>query len=180
MHKKHPVATKRVVRAILKAADICVSDPERVARLLVDGGYTKQYDYALQALREIPYAKWRDYRPGGHDPVLLAAPARGRHDQVEPAEDHRRWHRLALPQRAQARVEDMSRWLGTHSVAGAACPGPAHAHDAPHDQRLPIIGPAPDFTLTSQDGMRVSLRDFRGKVVAVTSSSRPAPTSARC
>jgi protein SCO1/2 len=46
-------------------------------------------------------------------------------------------------------------------------PWPAHAHDAPHDQRLPTIGPAPDFTLTSQDGARVSLRDFRGKVVAV-------------
>jgi len=44
---------------------------------------------------------------------------------------------------------------------------PAHAHDAPDDQRLPAIGPAPDFTLTSQDGARVSLRDFRGKVVAV-------------
>jgi protein SCO1 len=45
---------------------------------------------------------------------------------------------------------------------------PAHAHDAPHDQRLPAIGPAPEFTLTSQDGAPVSLRDFRGKVVVVT------------
>ncbi len=45
---------------------------------------------------------------------------------------------------------------------------PAHAHDAPHSQRLPIIRTAPDFTLTSQDGMRVSLRDYRGRVVAVT------------
>jgi protein SCO1 len=44
----------------------------------------------------------------------------------------------------------------------------AHAHDAPHSQRLPIIRTAPDFTLTSQDGTRVSLRDFRGRVVAVT------------
>jgi protein SCO1 len=44
----------------------------------------------------------------------------------------------------------------------------AHAHDAPHSQRLPIIRTAPDFTLTSQDGIRVSLRDFRGRVVAVT------------
>jgi protein SCO1/2 len=44
---------------------------------------------------------------------------------------------------------------------------PAQAHDAPHDQRLPTIGPAPDFTLTSQDGARVSMRDFRGKVIAV-------------
>ena len=46
--------------------------------------------------------------------------------------------------------------------------GPLHAHDAPDDQRLPAIGPAADFTLTSQDGRRVSLRDYRGKVVAVT------------
>jgi protein SCO1/2 len=46
--------------------------------------------------------------------------------------------------------------------------GPAHAHDAPHDERLPTIGQAPDFTLVSQDNVRVSLRDFRGKVVAVS------------
>jgi protein SCO1/2 len=45
---------------------------------------------------------------------------------------------------------------------------PVQAHEAPHDQRLPTIGPAPAFTLTSQDGARVSLHDFRGKVVAVT------------
>jgi protein SCO1/2 len=44
---------------------------------------------------------------------------------------------------------------------------PVHAHDAPHDQRLPTIGQAPDFTLVSQDGLPVSLRDFRGKVVAI-------------
>ncbi|WP_072642859.1 SCO family protein [Sinorhizobium americanum] len=45
--------------------------------------------------------------------------------------------------------------------------GPAQAHDASQDQRLPTIGAAPDFTLTSQDGVPVSLRDLRGKVVAV-------------
>ena len=59
--EKHPVATKRVVRAILKAADLCATDPVRAARLLVDGGFTPRYDYALQALQEVPYDKWREY-----------------------------------------------------------------------------------------------------------------------
>jgi len=30
---------------------------------LVDGGFTARYDYALQALREIPYDKWREWDP---------------------------------------------------------------------------------------------------------------------
>lgn len=33
---------------------------------------------------------------------------------------------------------------------------------------LPRIGPAPEFTLTTQDGQRLSLQELRGKVVAVT------------
>jgi NitT/TauT family transport system substrate-binding protein len=53
--RNYPVATKRVLRAILKAADLCASDPKRVARLLVEQGYTKRYDYALQALGEVRY-----------------------------------------------------------------------------------------------------------------------------
>lgn len=59
--KKHPVATKRAVRAILKANSICASEPEATARTLVNKGYTKNYDYALQAMRELPYARWRDF-----------------------------------------------------------------------------------------------------------------------
>jgi NitT/TauT family transport system substrate-binding protein len=61
--RKNPVATKRVLRAILKATDLCASEPARVAQRMVDGGFTPRYDYALQALNEIPYAKWRDYDP---------------------------------------------------------------------------------------------------------------------
>jgi NitT/TauT family transport system substrate-binding protein len=61
--REHPVATKRVLRALLKAADICATEPARVARLLVDGGYTSRYDYALQMLSELPYDKWREYDP---------------------------------------------------------------------------------------------------------------------
>jgi NitT/TauT family transport system substrate-binding protein len=60
---KYPVATKRVMRAILKAADICATEPERAARLMVDRGFTPRYDYALQALNELPYNLSRDYDP---------------------------------------------------------------------------------------------------------------------
>jgi NitT/TauT family transport system substrate-binding protein len=60
---QHPVATKRALRAILKAADLCAREPDRVAQLLVDNGYAERYDYALQTLQEIPYAKWREYDP---------------------------------------------------------------------------------------------------------------------
>ncbi len=59
--RKHPVATKRATRAILKAADLCATEPARAARLLVDGGYTSRYDFALQALNEVPYDKWREF-----------------------------------------------------------------------------------------------------------------------
>jgi NitT/TauT family transport system substrate-binding protein len=61
--RKYPVATKRALRAILKAADICALEPERVGRFLVDEGYAERYDYALEAMKEIPYNRWRDYDP---------------------------------------------------------------------------------------------------------------------
>ena len=50
-----------MLRAILKAADFCATDPAGAARRLVDGGFTQRYDYALQTLSEIPYDKWREY-----------------------------------------------------------------------------------------------------------------------
>jgi len=61
--RTRPVATKRALRAILKAADICALEPERAARLLVDKEYVQRYDYALQAIQELPYGKWREYDP---------------------------------------------------------------------------------------------------------------------
>jgi NitT/TauT family transport system substrate-binding protein len=61
--RTHPVATKRALRAILKAADVCALEPEQAAQLIVDKGYTKRYDYALQAIKELPYSQWREYSP---------------------------------------------------------------------------------------------------------------------
>jgi NitT/TauT family transport system substrate-binding protein len=57
--RKHPVATKRALRAILKGTDFCATDPAAAAQRMVDGGFTARYDYALQMLKEVPYNKWR-------------------------------------------------------------------------------------------------------------------------
>lgn len=54
------------------------------------------------------------------------------------------------------------------ALAIVAWPAAAIAHEDGGDARLPVIGPAPDFALTSQDGAAVSLADFRGRAVAVT------------
>jgi len=58
--RAYPTATKRVLRAILKATDLCATEPARVARQVVDGGFTPRYDYALQTLSDNPY-KWWEY-----------------------------------------------------------------------------------------------------------------------
>jgi protein SCO1 len=44
----------------------------------------------------------------------------------------------------------------------------ALAHKSAKEARLPKIGLAPDFTLTTQNGKPLSLRDLRGQVVALT------------
>jgi protein SCO1 len=54
------------------------------------------------------------------------------------------------------------------AMAMLAWPALSIAHEAGADKRLPVIGPAPPFQLTSQDGKLVALADLRGKVVALT------------
>jgi NitT/TauT family transport system substrate-binding protein len=61
--RAHPIATKRVVRAILKATDICGAEPERAVRRLADAGIGPGYEIALQTLNEVPYGTWREYDP---------------------------------------------------------------------------------------------------------------------
>jgi NitT/TauT family transport system substrate-binding protein len=66
--RRYPVATKRAVRAFLKASDLCASEPERIARIMamreVPPSYANwRYEYILQGLKEIPYGQWRDYDP---------------------------------------------------------------------------------------------------------------------
>ncbi len=61
--QKYPVATKRALRAFLKAADICANEPERAARFVVAKGYEPNYGIALEVLKELPYRRWREASP---------------------------------------------------------------------------------------------------------------------
>ncbi len=63
--KKHPVAAKRALRAILNASDRVDREPEKTARFLVDGGFTENYDHAHEALTEMKMAftAWREFDP---------------------------------------------------------------------------------------------------------------------
>jgi NitT/TauT family transport system substrate-binding protein len=59
--KKYPIASRRALRALFKAVDVCVAEPERAARMVVQAGVSDKYDYVLQAVREIGYRNWRTY-----------------------------------------------------------------------------------------------------------------------
>lgn len=53
-------------------------------------------------------------------------------------------------------------------LAAVAAGGLSSGRAAPEDHALPSIGPAPAFSLTTQDSHRLSLAELRGKVVVVT------------
>ena len=61
--RRNPVATKRAIRAILKASNVCALEPEKVARFLVDKGYAERPDYTVQSVKDVVFGKWRDYDP---------------------------------------------------------------------------------------------------------------------
>jgi NitT/TauT family transport system substrate-binding protein len=59
--RRNPIATKRVVRAVLRANDICTNKRDWVAKSLVDRGFTPRYDYARESLDDVSYSAWRDF-----------------------------------------------------------------------------------------------------------------------
>jgi NitT/TauT family transport system substrate-binding protein len=61
--QRHPVATKRVLRAILKAADVCAADPQRAARFLSDKLYEPRFPIGLSVMERLPYNRWREADP---------------------------------------------------------------------------------------------------------------------
>ena len=173
--RQHPVATKRALRAILKAADLCARGARRGgAEPSWPRASRRDYDYALQTLiEELPYNRWREYNP--EDTVRFYALRLHEAGMIKasPQEDHRRRHRLAVPQRAEEGAEGLTRSVSrTAAGLAVACvlsvAMPALAHQPGRDARLPTIGAAPPFALTTADGGRLALADLRGKVAAVT------------
>jgi NitT/TauT family transport system substrate-binding protein len=61
--ERNPIATKRVLRAILKAADVCAEDPERAARFLTEKLYEPRYPIGLEVMKSTHYTRWREANP---------------------------------------------------------------------------------------------------------------------
>jgi len=63
--EKNPIATRRALRAILKAVDIVGRDPVLAARTIIAKKFRPEAEYGsiLRALKEIPYGRWREYNP---------------------------------------------------------------------------------------------------------------------
>jgi NitT/TauT family transport system substrate-binding protein len=61
--QRYPAATKRAVRAILKASEICAADPERAVNAYLAQGFAAHPQFVDQAMRELPFGKWREYNP---------------------------------------------------------------------------------------------------------------------
>ena len=61
--RRNPVATKRVLRAILKATDFCVVTLSVQRDKWSSGDLRPATNIALQTLNEVPYNKWREYDP---------------------------------------------------------------------------------------------------------------------
>ena len=59
----YPIATKRALRALLKANEMCTRQPELAATWLVKHGQAPSYEVALQTMQDIPYVAWRNYDP---------------------------------------------------------------------------------------------------------------------
>ena len=61
--RKYPVATKRALRAILKGDVVCSIEPDRAAKAFLAQGYSISPAFVAQAIKEIPYGRWREYDP---------------------------------------------------------------------------------------------------------------------
>ena len=60
---RHPIAAKRVMRALMKGAEMCAADPDLGVKAYLAAGFPANPEYARQAVKEMPYRRWRDFNP---------------------------------------------------------------------------------------------------------------------
>ena len=111
--QQHPVATKRAVRALLKAADLCASRPEQVARLIAErvvAAFLRELAIRLHPGGIAGHPVWpmAGLRSRGRSAISRIVDARGWNDQENPSRRHCGAHRLALLERTQARAEGVN------------------------------------------------------------------------
>ena len=61
--EQYPIATKRALRAIMKASDLCSENPDLAAQYLVDRGFSDDYELALEIINSLSYSRWRTDNP---------------------------------------------------------------------------------------------------------------------
>ena len=61
--RRNPIATRRALRSILKASELCAADADLAAQAFIAQGYNVNPEHARQAIAELPYGHWRDYDP---------------------------------------------------------------------------------------------------------------------
>src|SRR4029079_14488979 len=61
--RRNPVATKRALRAILKASELCAANPDLGVSDFPARGLDARPAIARQAIAELPYGHWRGYNP---------------------------------------------------------------------------------------------------------------------
>ena len=59
--RQHPEATRRALRAFLKASDLCTEKPVHVADTVVELGFASDHDYVLKTLKEVRFDAWRTH-----------------------------------------------------------------------------------------------------------------------
>ena len=136
--REHPVATKRFLRAVFKAAEFCAGRPASTPR---DGwsmaGSRRSTTTRSRRSASCPTNCWHEYDSGGLPALLRAAPARGGHAAHQPERAARRRHRLALRQRAQARAEGVRRRRRIGLPAASGTEKEASDADHPKSPRIP-------------------------------------------
>jgi NitT/TauT family transport system substrate-binding protein len=61
--ERNPVATKHIMRAILKGADPCAEDPTSAARFLANKLYEPRFKIGFDVMSRVPYGFWRVANP---------------------------------------------------------------------------------------------------------------------